>query len=509
MSEVRFTNLRHETVKGVSWSAVSQLSTQIFTWVISIILARILGPKAYGLIGMTAVFTGFAMLFSELGLGPAIVQRKNLEQRHLDSAFWITLLAGFVMTGLMGGFAPSVAWFYKEPRLISLTIAISLQFMLGALTVVQQAILRREMRFRTLGTIQITSTVAAGVIGLIMALSGMGVWSLVAQMLCGSMTRVILLWQVADWHPSWSFEMKATKELFSFSAYALAFHVVNYWARNADNLLIGRFIGAHALGIYARAYTLMLMPLIQITSVVSTVMTPALSSIQEDIVRVKRSYVKAVSVTGLVTFPMMVGFFVTSDDLILALLGQRWAEVIPIFKVLCGVGLLQSITTTTGWIYQSQGRTDLQFKVGLVISSGCVVAFLVGIHWGVLGVAWAYCVFSLLAWYPLWSFCGRIIGLHFGELVKTLLPTFVCATVMGGIVWATGYELSSSMSHGVRLLLRVPLGVLIYVALVAGFKLEAVREARMATAQVFAGILTKAGDPMRRCMSLRPWARVR
>ena len=504
--DIRSTNLRHRAVKGVSWSAGSQLITQFFTWVISIILARILGPKAYGLIGMTAVFTGLAMLFSDLGLGAAIVQRKKLEERHLDSAFWINLVAGIAMTGLMAAVAPLIASFYNEPRLTALTIAISFQFVLGALNVVQQAILRREMRFRTLGTIQIATTVAAGIIGLIMALAGMGVWSLVAQMLCASLIRVILLWQVAHWQPSWSFEMKASKELFSFSAYALAFHIVNYCGRNADNLLIGRFVGASALGIYSRAYTLMLMPLTQITNVVSTVMTPALSSIQEDIVRVKHSYIKAVSVVGLVTFPMMIGFFVTSDHLILALLGQRWAEVIPIFKILCVVGLLQSITATTGWIYQSQGRTDLQFKVGLLGSSGCVVAFLIGIHWGVLGVAWAYCLFSLVAWYPLWAFCGSLIGLSFGELVKTLLPAFVCATVMGGIVWATDYMLPSLMSDWLSLSLLVPFGVLTYVALVAGFKLEAAREARIAASQVFGGMLTRTSKPMWRWRSLRPWA---
>jgi O-antigen/teichoic acid export membrane protein len=152
------------------------------------------------------------------------------------------------------------------------------------------------------------------------------------------------LWQFAHWQRCWSFELRAGKELFGFSAYVLGFNVVNYWAANADNLLVGRFIGGHALGIYSRAYTLMLLPLTQITNVVTSVMTPALSTIQEDTARVKRSCLKAISVVGLVTFPMMIGFFVTADHLILALLGARRAEVIPI---------LLSITSTVAWIYQS------------------------------------------------------------------------------------------------------------------------------------------------------------
>jgi PST family polysaccharide transporter len=496
-------------VKGVSWSAVSQLVTQSFTWTISIVLARILGPKAYGLIGMTAVFTGFAMLFGDLGLGAAIVQRRNLEERHLHTAFWINMLAGVVMTGLMIGLAPLIASFYNEPRLTWISMTISLQFLLGASTVVQQALLRREMRFRALAAVQITSTVLAGVTGLAMAFSGMGVWSLVAQMLSGSLMRVLLLWQVAHWHPGWSFEMKASKELFSFSAYVLGFNIVNYWGRNADNLLVGRFIGAHALGIYSRAYNFMLLPLTQITYVVASVMTPALSTIQVNKARVKRSYLKAMSVVGLVTFPMMVGFFVTADHLVLALLGQRWAEVIPIFKILCGVGLVQSITATMGWIYQSQGRTDLQFTTGLVASIGCVVAFIIGIHWGILGVAWAYCLFSFVAWYPLWATCGSIIGLSFGEMVKKLLPAFACAMAMGCMVWGIEGLLPPSTSAWLCLLIQIPSGVLIYALLVAGFKLEAGKEARIAVKEMLSGALALLSNCLRRCTFPIPWARVR
>ena len=505
-----FTDLRQRTVKGVSWSAVSQIVTQGFTWAISIIVARILGPKAYGLIGMTAVFSGFAMLFSDFGLGAAITQRKNLEKRHLDTAFWINVLAGVAMTALMAAFAPLIASFYSESRLTWISIVISLQFSLGALNVVQQAVIRREMRFRALAGVQIASTVCGGITGLAMAFAGMGVWSLVAQPLCSSLIRVVLLWRVAHWHPAWSFELRAGKELFGFSAYVLGFNVVNYWGRNADNLLVGRFVGAHALGIYSRAYTFMLLPLTQITYVVASVMIPALCTIQEDTTRVKRSYLKAISIVGLVTFPLMVGFFVTADHLMLALLGKQWAETIPIFKILCGVGLLQSITATAGWVYQSQGRTDLLFKVGLVGSAGCVVAFMIGIHWGILGVAWAYCLFNLITWYPFCAVCGHVIRLSVAEMVQTLLSSFVCAAAMGCIVWALGHVLPPSMPDWLCLLLQVPSGVFIYVLLVAGFKLEAAKEARTAASEMFGSVLTTmVRSPLRRWVSLREWVRVR
>jgi O-antigen/teichoic acid export membrane protein len=509
MSEVRFTNLRHETVKGVSWSAVSQLVTQSFTWAISIVLARILGPKAYGLIGMTAVFTGFAGLFSDAGLADAIIQRKKLEKRHLDTAFWINVVIGGVITVLILALAPIIARFYSEPRLTQITQVISAQFFIGGLSVVQQALLRREMRFRDLAKIQIGTTAAAGVIGLIMALLGMGLWSLVGQMLAGSVFRLLFCWRVGDWRPNFAFDLQACKELFGFSAYVLGFYAVNYWARNADNLLVGRFIGARALGIYLRAYTLMLLPLTQVTNIVANVMTPALSSIQEDKARVRRSYLKAVSVVGLITFPMMTGCFVTADHLVLALLGHQWEEVVPIFRVLCGAGLLVSVTAPTGWIYKSQGRTDLQFKMGLAGAVGCVVAFIIGIHWGTLGVAWAYCIFSLTICYPVWAVCGHIIGLSFADMMRTLLPSFGCAVGMGFIVWEIGQVLPLSTPDWLHLVVQIFLGVFVYALLVKSFKLQAWEEARIAGMPMCGAAFTMATGLFRPCASLRWWARVR
>ncbi len=483
ITEINSADLRNRTVKGVSWSAFSQLITQLLIWVISMVLARILGPQAYGLVAMTGVFTGFATLFTDSGLGGAIVQRRNLEKRHLDSAFWINVVMGGGMTLLMIALAPVIARFYGEPRLTLLTQVISFQFFLSSLNVVQRALLKREMRFRALGKIQITTATVGGVTGLAVACSGGGVWSLVAQMLAGSTVGLLFRWRVGLWRPSWAFDLQACKDLFGFSAYVLGFNVVNYWGRHADNLLIGRFIGPGALGIYARAYSMMLLPLTQVSRVVGNVMTPALSSIQEDKTRVKRSYLKTISVIGLLTFPIMTGFFVTSNHLILTLLGTKWAEVIPIFKILCGVGLLQSITTTMGWIYQSQGHTRLQFKMGLINSTFTVGSFIVGIHWGVLGVAWAYCFSCLIRCYWVWTVCGNIIDLSFGQMIRTLTPSFVCAVVMGFVVWLIECVLPPSMPGWLFLLVQVPSGILVYVLIVAGAKLDAWHHARSALGQ--------------------------
>jgi O-antigen/teichoic acid export membrane protein len=465
--------LRDRTVKGVGWSAFSQIVSQSLIWLISLVLARLLGPEAYGLIGMTAVFTGFATLFVESGLGEAIIQRRNLEKRHLDSAFWINAVVGGLMTLLMIALAPVIAKFYGEPRLTLLTGVSSFQFFIGSLNVVQRALIRREMRFRLLAKIQIMSATVGGAVGLAVAFLGGGVWSLVTQTLAAALVQAISFWRVGHWRPDWEFDLEACKDLFRFSAYLLGFNVVQYWGRNADNLLIGRLLGAGALGIYARAYTLMLLPLTHVSRVVAGVMAPALSLIQDDKARVRRSYLKAISIVALVTFPLMTGFFVTSEHLILTLLGAGWAAVIPIFKILCGLGLLQSITTTNGWIYQSQGRTSQQFKMGLINSASNVIAFVIGVRWGISGVAWAYCVSCLARWYPVWSVCGSTINLSFGKTVKALIPPFLCATLMASIVWIIGQLLPPSLPHWLYLLIEIPCGVIIYLSLVASARLQA------------------------------------
>jgi len=478
--------LRERTLHGVSWSALSQMVNQGFAFAISIVLARLLGPKVYGLVGMITVFTGFAAVFGDFGLGAAVIQRKDLEDRHLNAAFWTNVTVGTTLTFVMAGLSPIVAWFYKEPALLTLTMVIALKYITDSLCVVQIALLTREMRFRALAGIQIGSNVVAGLAGLGFALYGMGPWSLVAQTIGASAVSSAIAWRLGRWRPRFSFERRACKELFGFSAYILGFDIVNYWSRTLDQLLIGRFAGPAALGIYSRAYSLMLMPLSQVSRVVGRVMFPALSAIQDDKPRVKRVYLKSISVIGLITFPMMIGALATSDHFILALLGNKWTEAIPLFKIFCLVGLLQSIWTTVGWIYQSQGRTGLYFAIGLIGSVTYVLAFVIGIRWGIMGVAWSYAIGNLVLWYPCWRIPGRLIDLSFSEMVRSLSPAFLCASAMGAAVWCVGLILPVGMAHWQCLAIQLPLGVALYFLLVFYLKLNAWQESRLAFSEMAA-----------------------
>ena len=222
------------------------------------------------------------------------------------------------------------------------------------------------------------------------------------------------------------------------------------------------------------------MPLTQVSSVVGRVMMPALASIQDDRPRVKRAYLSAISITGPITFQMMTGLFALSSHFILAILGDKWTDTIPILQLFCWVGMLQSIATTTGWIFLSQGKSGLYFTIGIISSALYVLAFAIGIGWGVWGVALAYLIVNILDVFPLWTLTGRIIGLTFSEMITALFPPFVCAGLMAALVWGTGLVLPDRIVSWQCLAIQIPLGLASYLALVVGFKLDAWQEARRA-----------------------------
>ncbi len=472
-------NLRNRTLSGLGWSGAAQVARQLVQFIISVILARLLSPEDFGLIGMIIVFTGFAGVFSELGLGAALIQKLDLDERHLNSVFWVNIGTGIILTGTVVGTAPLIASFYDEPALRSLTILIALNFIIGSFNVVQNALLNKNMDFRRLAQLEITAASLASIIGITMALTGFGVWSLVWQSLMLTTVSAVMMWWVSAWRPTFSFETGALKELLGFSSNLLGFNILNYWMRNLDNVLIGKFIGSSALGIYTRAYSLMLLPISQISGVVSRVMFPVLSTIQHDIERVKRVYLRSTRSIALVTFPLMIGLLVVAKPFIMTVYGDKWRDVIPILQIFCLVGMTQSIGTTVGWIYTSQGRTDIMLKWG--IFSGIVrgIAFIVGLKWGVIGVALAYALSGyLILWYPGWAIPGRLINLRFTEMLKNLSGPFYCALAMGALICSLGFILPIGWPHWVCLVLLVAFGIAAYVLLIHFFKIRAYTETR-------------------------------
>jgi len=465
---------RSRTISGVSWSLTSQLVRQALTVIVGIVLARLLSPQEFGLVAMVMVIGNFALLIAELGLGAGLVQRREVNEAHFSSVFWLNLLVGLALTGLFAAGAPLVAAFYGEPRLEPLTLALSFLFLLRALTVVPQARLARALDFRGLAIADIAAALIAGGLAIGLALTDHGVWSLVTRLLTAAGASAVLIFILARWRPRPAVSGAALKQLLGFGGSLFASESLGYWSRNLDNLLIGRVLGTAPLGLYSRAYELMLYPLQNVSQAIGRVMFPALSQIQDQPERVKRVHLRVTRVVALLTFPMCLGLLVVAEPFVLALFGEQWRGMIPVLQILCAIGAPQSILTLNGNLYLSQGRADLQLKVGLWLKGLLVVGIVIGVLTGeILGVAACYAGASLLCAYPSFYFAGRLVGLSFLEMLQNLGGVFLCAALMAGAAFAAGRLLLADFAPLTRLLAQIAIGAALYPALILLLRVEA------------------------------------
>jgi O-antigen/teichoic acid export membrane protein len=458
--------LRAQTVRGLAWTGAGRVGQQLLQFGITVALARLLVPADFGLVGLILVFTGFASVFVDVGLSGAVIQRTDVTERHVSTAFWLNVGAGILLSAVVAALSPLIAAFYDNPSLVALTLAMSLNFAVAGIGLVPRALMQRAMSFHRLAVIEIAATAVAGTAAILAAVAGIGVWSLVVLTLATSVLTTLALWLCSSWRPHLIVDRAALRELWSFSAGVLGFQTVNYWSRNFDNLLVGKVLGAAPLGIYSRAYSVILMPISQVNLVTTRVMFPALSRLQGDPARAKRAYLRAIGLIALVTFPVVIGLFVEARSFVLALYGPKWSEMVLILQILCIAGLFQSIGTTTGWIYQSQGRTDWLFRWGLVTGVLTIASFGVGILWGLVGIAVAYTTRTLVLVYFNYSIPGRLIGLTFSEVARQVRGVLAAALTMGLIVWLAQRQLPGGWSPAARLLVGTSVGVASYLALV-------------------------------------------
>jgi PST family polysaccharide transporter len=334
------------------------------------------------------------------------------------------------------------------------------------------------MNFRRIGMVQNGAALIGGVAAVVAAALGAGVWSLVIDVLATSFTQTTLVTRGWRWRPGGGVDRQAARELWGFGASQTGFQAINYWARNADNLLIGRFVGPRGLGIYARAYQLMLLPLSQAGFVVNYVLYPALARIQDDHERLRRAYLRTISVTALLAFPVTVAMFVLAPETVRVLFGAKWVAVAPILRILCVAGLFQSVATTTGTIYQTQGRTDWLFRWGLISSAIIVAGFAVGVGWGAKGVATAYAGLEIPLTYFAFAVPGRLISMPVSAVARAIWAPLAVSVVMGAIVWGVSEALPGSMTVYGRFAIEVAVGVVVYATVVHLAKLSAYAELR-------------------------------
>jgi len=456
--------LRQQVVKGVSWNFLEQIIRQGISIAVTVVVARILSPSDYGLVALSSIFIGFLLLFEDLSIGVALIQKNNLDERYLSTSFWTSVTTGIVLAVTLCAIAPFAANYYDKPLLTSIMIISAANFILAPIGSIHKILLIKKMEFGKLSVINILAAIVGGLASLILALLGLGVWSLVFGGLIATVLITPLVWHLEKWRPHLIFNRSCFKDLFCFSSYQLMFNVFNYLSRNLDNLIVGKYLGVNALGIYTMAYTLMMKPLQQISWSITTVLFPLFSSIQIDIARIRAAYLKVVKGIALITFPMMTGLMMVSREFILVIVGPKWEGVVLPLQVLCLVGALQSIGTTVGSIFNSLGRTDLQFKVGVISSVGHVVGFMVCIRWGLMGLVNGYLATNLIFGVITQFAAVRLIHLSMKEFIMALKMPAINSVIMMLTLIGYGHFKGTFLNLGIYMDLAssVCLGVVVY-----------------------------------------------
>lgn len=469
--------VRAKALSGVVWSSFSQIGKQVIALLTTIAISRALRPEDFGLLALVMVGIRFAGILGEVGFSSALIQRKEISEDHRSSVFWVNLLIGCSLMGLMVLLSSSIARFFEQPEIRMLIVLASTNLVITPLYSVHRALLRRDLAFKTVGMIDLFGVFVTGVTGVAFVYSGMGVSSLILMELSGNFAVLVASVGAYRWWPRRWIDWAGLSDLMGFSLNLLGSNMINYWVRNLDNLLIGKFIGEYQLGLYSRAYGLMLLPVNQISGVIGNVMFPSLSRLGDDLEKIRSVYLRATAAIFLVTAPTMLGFVAVANTAIPTLLGSQWQDMVPIVRVLCPLGAVQSILSTVGWIYLSQARADLLLKWNLFTSPITMSSFAVGIYFGdALAVAIANAVtYGIILGIPMFAIPARLIGLRWSDMIANLRGITGCSLFMMLLVIALDTVLPKQISGIYRLAILIPTGCGLYFGALWMFRIEAMR----------------------------------
>jgi PST family polysaccharide transporter len=401
------------------------------------VLARMLVPEAFGLLAMVWPLIGLGALFTDLGLATATIQRKEITEAQVNALFWVNTAAGVILAAAVAALAPVMAWFYGEPRLSGITTALASAFLIAGLAVQHRALLQRQMRFRAFVTIDLLAALGGVVVALVLAALGHGYWALVANALTVTALTTALSWALCDWRPGFPSKVAGVSSLLSFGGHMTGFTIVNYLARNLDNVLIGWWWGPSAVALYDRACKLLLLSVQKTNAPVWRVMAPALSRIHDDGRKWSLAYCRSEMAVLLVGAPLSTFCFVFADIIIPVFLGDQWIGAVQIFRYLAISAIAHCLYNTIGWIFVSSGRADRMFRWGFVSSAAICVSFLIGLPFGPNGVALAYSATIVAVTIPSVIYACRTTSLRPWDVFSAALPPVVASMLAGLCAHAT------------------------------------------------------------------------
>ena len=467
-------SLKKRTIKGVAWTSLDQVMTLGFGFVIGVVLARLLSPSDYGMLAMIAVFNAIAMAFVNSGFGNALIRKPDLTEDDNTTAFGFNIVVALVMVGVIWLIAPWAAQFYDKPILTSLLRVEGFLLIISSLRIVQNSQLSRALNFKAKMIVNVASQVIAGVVAIITAFRGFGVWALVIQHYVSGITGLVLLWMISPWRPRGRWNKASFGYLWGYGSKLLASGLLDTVYTNIYPIVIGKFYSAADLGQYTRAKGYANLPSQGLTGVLQQVTFPVLSQIQEDDDRLAYSYRRMLRFTVFLVFPIMIGMAALAHPLVISLVTNKWAQCVPYLQVICFASMWYPVHAINLNLLQVKGRSDLFLRLEIIKKLIITIAIFICVPFGIMGICIGAVCTSILCLAINTYYTGKLIHVGFFRQMMDMAPTLLASLAMGTIIYFAVMPFGNDV---IKLAIGIPVGIAFYLAVARIFRMPELQEA--------------------------------
>lgn len=451
-----------KTVKGIVWNGSSNLFNVALNFVITAVLARLISPSDFGLMAIILIVINFAGIIADFGISAAVIQKQDISNKQLSSLFYLNIVIGIILTVLLFFSAFFIAGFFGKTELIHLLQVISFSFILISPGQIFRTYLQKHLEFKTIFKVDTASLIIYGIFSIWFAFHGMGIWSLVYGFIIRQAFNSFLLSIYSSLRLTYYFNFESIKNLLKFSSFVFADRIFNYFFRNLDNIIVGKFLGVEALGFYSLAYNLMLFPVSNIAQALMPVIFPAFSLVQSNNEKIRYGYLKAVKCISLVTFPLMTLLFLTTTEFISLAYGQKWLPAVPVIQVFCLVGAIQSIGTTVGTVLYAKGKSNISFIWSIFASICFGISFFIGVNWGIIGVAMALTITSIILSPIIQHITNKLIDLSWSSFLKQFIVPILGSIFIIITDITTKFMIGQIYSILITFIILITAGALVY-----------------------------------------------
>ncbi len=471
-------SLRKKATTGIVWTFAQQFGNQLIGFIVSVVLARILLPAEFGLIGMIAVFIAIGNTLLHSGLTKSLIRGEDLDQRDYSTVFYFNLIASVLVYFFIFFLAPLIADFYEEQILVDILRVYCFTFIISAFSAVQLARLTKRMDFKTQTIVAIPAAIIGGIVGIFLALNGYGVWSLVWSSLITSLVNAFQLWFYSEWTPVLLFNVKKFKSHFNYGYKLTISELLDRVFNNLFIIVIGKYFSAAQVGFYTRAETMNQLPVNNISNALNKVTFPLFVSIQNDNIRLKRVYKKLMQMVVFIISPILIFLAVLAEPTFRFLFTEKWLPAVPYFQILCVTGILFPIHSYNLNILNVKGRSDLFLKLELIKKAIIIVTIIITIPFGIIALLYGQVFISILAFIVNSKYTGRFINYSALQQTRDVIPIIALATFAGGVIFIFDYFTFFSQLDIIRIICGGIVGTLTYLILAYLLKFESLFEAK-------------------------------